>query len=262
MNVKNYVKVKSLEEAYALLKENPLNKILGGGLWLKKGNASINTLIDLSLLSLDKIEDNGDGYVKVGAMVSQREFELNPMIKEVYRGMLSYATSLIMGPAFRECATIGGTIAGKLGFSDLITALLACDTKLIFYPSGEISLGEFLSKPGACDEILTHVLIKQCHRKSYFKKVSLTALDYPLVNVAITHCIRHDQYTIAVGARPGVASLATEVMGAVNNGEKDFAKASELVEKMKFTDNMNGSADYRLHLAKVYIRRGLEEVNK
>ncbi len=121
---------------------------------------------------------------------------------------------------------------------------------------------EFLNTPGMSKDILTHVLIRKCHRRSYFKKVCLTALDYPIVNVAITHCIRHDQYTIAVGSRAGVATLAKDVMALVNNGEKDFAKACEEVNKLKFTDNLSAKADYREHLAKIYVRRGLEEVSK
>lgn len=261
MKVKNYVRVKSLEEAHTLYCASPLNKILGGGLWLKKGNASIDTLIDLSLLGLDKIEEE-DNYIKVGALVSQRQFETSPLIKEVFTGMLSEATSQIMGPAFRECATIGGSIMGKFGFSDLLTALLATEARLVFYPYKEISLEEFLNSATMNKDILTHVLIRKCHRRSYFKKVCLTALDYPIVNVAITHCIRHDQYSIAVGSRAGVATLAKDVMDLVNNGEKDFAKASEEISKLKFTDNLSAKADYREHLAKIYVRRGLEEVNK
>lgn len=261
MKANSYVRAKSLEEAYSLLKENPLNKILGGGLWLKKGNAQINTLIDLIDLGLDKIEEE-DGYVKVGALVSQRDFEKSELVKGCYNGMLNEAVSKIMGPAFRQTATIGGSIIGKYGFSDLITALLACDVKLVFYPSGVKTLDEYLNEPGISKEILTHILIKECHRKAYFKKVGMTALDYPIVNVAITHCLKHDLYTIAVGSRAGVAALAIDAMEAINNGEKDFDKVAELVSKMKFTDSMASKADYREHLAKVYVRRGLEEVNK
>ncbi len=261
MKVKNYVRAKSLDEAYSLLKASPLNKILGGGLWLKKGNASLDTLIDLVDLGLDKIEDDGD-FIKVGALVSQREFEKSSLIKGIYSGMLSNAVSQIMGPAFRQTATIGGSVVGKFGFSDLLTALLATRTILVFYPSGEISLEDYLKEPGVRKEILTHVLIKKCHRRAYFKKVGITALDYPLVNVAITHCVNHDRYTVVVGSRAGVASYAYEVMEALDNGEKDFAKVAELVSKMKFTDSNAAKADYREHLAKVYVRRGLEEVSK
>ena len=73
MKAKTFQRVSSLEEAYKLMKESPRNKIVAGGLWLKKGNADVDTLIDLSLLGLDKIEDKKE-YVEVGAMVTQREF--------------------------------------------------------------------------------------------------------------------------------------------------------------------------------------------
>lgn len=261
MKANTYIRAKSLEEAYKLLQENPLNKILGGGLWLKKGNASLNALIDLSDLGLNKIEDDGD-YVKVGALVSQRSFEKSELIQNICHGLLSEAAGSIMGPAFRELATVGGSVIGKFGFSDLLCGLLAVDTTLVFYPSGEMKLVDYLSSPAMSKEILTHILIKKCQRRSFFKKVGITALDYPIVNVAITRCEKHDKYTVVVGSRAGVAAYANDVMIALENGERDFAKVSELVSKMKFTDNMAAKADYRLHLAKVYVRRGLEEVSK
>ena len=49
----------------------------------------------------------------------------------------------------------------------------------------------------------------------------------------------------------------------LNNGGKDFAKAAELaVEELSFMDNKDASREYRVDLAKVYVRRGLEEVSK
>ena len=141
MKANSFVKVKSLEEAYKLMKASPKNKIVGGGLWLKKGNAAVDTLIDLSLLGLDKIEDKGE-WVSIGAMVSQRALEKSELVKEIGGGIINQATSEIMGPAFRELATVGGSVYGKYGFSDLITALLAVKTKLVFYPDAELSLEE------------------------------------------------------------------------------------------------------------------------
>ena len=46
-------------------------------------------------------------------------------------------------------------------------------------------------------------------------------------------------------------------------GNKDFAKAAELaVEELQFLDNKDASREYHIDLAKVYVRRGLEEVSK
>lgn len=259
MKVNSFVRAKSLEEAYELLKENPRSKIVGGGLWLKKGNASFETLIDLSDLGLNKIEDKGD-FVSIGAMVTQRELEKNPLIKEIGNGIISKAVSEIMGPAFREIATVGGSVYGKYGFSDLITALLAMKTTLVFYPNKEISLEDYVLTPGFADGILTHILVKKCSAKTFFKKVKITALDYPILNIAVRKC-KH--YRIVVGSRPGVACIASEATKYLEDGGSDFEKAAEIAaNELKFGDSLTTNSDYRKELAKVYIRRGLEEVNK
>lgn len=259
MRANSFIRAKSLEEAYELLKVSPRNKIVGGGLWLKKGNADVDTLIDLSLLGLDKIEDK-DEYISIGAMVSQRQLEKNDLVREVAGGAISNATSQIMGPAFREIATVGGSLYGKYGFSDLITIFLALKTTLVFYPFGEISLEDYLNKPGFADGILTHVLVKKCHAKVFFKKVAITALDYPILNIAIRKC-KH--FKVVVGSRPGVAQIAKSATEYLENGGVDYAKAAEIaVDELKFGDSIATKTDYRKQLAKVYIERGLEEVTK
>jgi CO/xanthine dehydrogenase FAD-binding subunit len=152
MKAKSFQRVSSLEEAYKLVKESPRNKIVAGGLWLKKGGAEVDTLIDLSLLGLDKIEDKKE-YVEVGAMVTQREFELSSLVPE----MASEAVKSIMGPGFRNVATIGGSVYGKYGFSDVVTGLLGYKVDLVFYPEAVVSLLDYVKKPGFYDGILTHL---------------------------------------------------------------------------------------------------------
>ena len=88
MKANSFVSVGSWQEAYKLLKASPKNKILGGGLWLKKGNAQVDTLIDLSRLNLNKIEDKGN-YIEVGSMVTQRELELCCCSSSREKGVLS-----------------------------------------------------------------------------------------------------------------------------------------------------------------------------
>ena len=259
MKANSYVSVGSWQEAYKLLKASPKNKILGGGLWLKKGNAQVDTLIDLSRLNLNKIEDKGE-FVEVGSMVTQRELELSPMIKALGGEVISDAISQIMGPAFRNIATVGGSIFGKYGFSDLITVLLGFDVELQFYPNAKMSLEEYLDKPGFYDGILTHIRIKKADKKAYFYKVKATAIDYPILNVCVS---KGEQYKVVVGSRPLVATLLKKTMEYLNNGGSDFEKAAEIaLEEVKLGDSMATSGEYRQRLVKVYVRRGLEEVNK
>ncbi len=255
MKAKSFQRVSSLEEAYKLVKESPRNKIVAGGLWLKKGNADADTLIDLSNLGLDKIEDKKE-YVEVGAMVIQRQFEKSDLVPE----MAKEAVHSIMGPAFRNVATIGGSVYGKFGFSDVITGLLGYQVELVFYPEATISLLDYVKKPGFYDGILTHIRIYKENLKGFFKKVGITALDYPILNVAVT---RGKEYRVVVGSRPLVAARCEKAEAYLNEGGKDFEKAAEIaVEELKFGDSIATKSEYRKHLALTYVRRGLEEVSK
>ena len=255
MKAKSFQRVSSLEEAYKLLKESPRNKIVAGGLWLKKGNAEVDTLIDLSLLGLDKIEEKKD-YVEVGAMVTQRQFEESALVPEMARK----AVKSVMGPAFRNIATICGSIYGKYGFSDVVTSLLGYKVELVFYPEATISLLDYVNKPGFFDGILTHVRIYKEELKAFYKKVGITALDYPILNVAVT---KGKEYRVAVGSRPLVGVRCGKTEAYLNEGGKDFQKAAEMaVEELKFGDSIATKSDYRKQLALTYVRRGLEEVSK
>ena len=255
MKAKSFQRVSSLEEAYKLVKESPRNKIVGGGLWLKKGGAEVDTLIDLSLLGLDKIEDKKD-YVEIGAMVTQREFELSKLVPEMARK----AVKSVMGPGFRNIATIGGSVYGKYGFSDVVTGLLGYKVDLVFYPDAVVSLIDYVKKPGFYDGILTHIRIYKENLVGFFKKVEITALDYPILNVAVT---KGNEYRVVVGSRPLVALRCEKAEAYLNEGGKDFAKAAEIaVEELKFGDSIATKGEYRKQLALTYVRRGLEEVSK
>ena len=71
MKVNEYVRAASLKEAYSLKKASPKNKVLGGGLWLKKGNADVDVLIDLSRLGLDKIKEENQQAMEENMMAAQ-----------------------------------------------------------------------------------------------------------------------------------------------------------------------------------------------
>ena len=70
----SYVRAESLDEAWELNQKRN-NKIMGGNCWLRMGKSNnINTIISLSKLGLDKIEEN-DSEFKIGAMVTLRQIE-------------------------------------------------------------------------------------------------------------------------------------------------------------------------------------------
>ncbi|MDY0101242.1 MAG: FAD binding domain-containing protein [Bacilli bacterium] len=264
MEVAHYLKPKTLKEAHDALLQSPRNVLLAGGLWLKRSTPSVETLIDLDELGLDKIEDEGD-YVKIGAMTTLRQLELDPLIKNLQEGLIVKAISQIVGVAFRNSATIGGSVAGRYSFSDILTPLLVLETKLVFYPKEEMSLQDFLNLKGKLNSILTHIVIKKTRGLSFFKKVKITAIDFPILNVAISE--ENKKVKIAVGSRPAVSALAQRAAKLVNNASEITdaicKEASQIaVEELIFNSSVTASEEYRKLLAKTYIYRGLKEVLK
>ena len=258
LRANNYYKAKSLEDAYNKLKENPKNAIIAGGLWMKKTGLQYNELIDLSELGLDQIKEE-KGFIHVGAMVSLRDFENSPLIKSLNSGATAFGVREILGPAFRNSATIGGSIFGRYPFSDVIAALLPLDVKVKLYPSQEMSLEEFLNYRGKIDGILEEIIIKKEEGKGFYKKMKATALDFPMINFSIVK--RNNKHYIAIGSRPMVASLAPKAMALADQGK--FVEAAEMAaEELQCLDSSNISKEYRMDLVRVYVRRGLEEVNK
>ena len=256
LRANNYYKAPSVEEAYKMLQANPKNAIIAGGLWMKKTGLSYDTLIDLSECGLDKITEDKDN-IYVGAMVTLREFETNPAVNKLFSGATAFAVREIMGPAFRNMVTIGGSIFGRFPFSDVIAGLLPLDVKVRLYPEQEMTLEELVNFKGKLNGIIKEIVIKKEEGKGYFKKVKTTALDFPMLNISITK--RNGKNYIAVGSRPATAALAYKAMEEADKG--DFVKAGEVAaNELMYLDSSNISKEYRQDLVKVYVRRGLEEV--
>ena len=241
LKIKQYVKTESLEQAYEL-NQKKTNRIVGGMLWLKMSTAQIQTAIDLSGLGLDQIEETEDAW-KIGCMVSLRDLELHEGLNELSCNMIRESVRSIVGVQFRNLATIGGSIFGRFGFSDVLTCFLALDTEVELYKGGIISLEEFAKiTPGKGSY--------QSHRN--------TKTDFPVLAVAADRY--GDELKVAVGARPMKAvciHVPAEQLDACTDLKK-FAK--ELAAQVPMGSNMRGSAAYRTHLAEVLIRRALERI--
>ena len=61
LNIQNYKKVESIEEAYEL-NQKKANRIVGGMMWMRMGDNRMNTAIDMSGLGLDKIEESDEEF--------------------------------------------------------------------------------------------------------------------------------------------------------------------------------------------------------
>lgn len=248
IHAKNYVRVESLEEAYEL-NQKKTNVVVGGMLWLKMSNRNVQTIIDLSGLGLDKIEETETEF-SIGCMATLRQLETHEGLNQYFNGAMKACTRHIVGTQFRNVATIGGSIFGRFGFSDLLTCFLALDAYVELYKGGILPIAEFVNLKRDND-ILVRVIVKKDGRKISYQSHREAATDFPVIACAVAK--REEEWFVSIGARSGKAVL-TVTKEKVNDAE---AFAKKVVEGYQFSSNMRASDAYRRHLAEVYTKRAV-----
>ncbi|MGL4344479.1 MAG: FAD binding domain-containing protein [Cellulosilyticaceae bacterium] len=256
---KNYVAPTTLEEAYTVLMQNKKNQVLGGMMWMRLGQKNIPTVIDLKKLGLNNIVETEDG-IEIGASVTLRQMETHPLLETLGGGILAQCVKHIVGVQFRNSATIGGSVFGKFGFSNIITALLALETEVVLYHGGRMPLEQFLKQPFEKD-ILTHLCIKKDSRQGSYHMYAQTATDLPVIVVATSRI--EDTWRIAVGARPAKAKLSLEASRCLASGCDNSAieaAAEAVIKELGFGTNLRASQTYRELLAKELVIRSIKDL--
>ena len=185
---------KRQEQAYQLNQEKN-NAVVGGMLWLRMGTRRIKTVIDLSHLDLDKIEEDEKEF-RIGCMCTLHDLETHERLGQYFDGVFKNAVEHIVGVQFRNMATVGGSVFSKFGFSDLSTVLMAFDCQVELYKGGVVSIADFMEMPRDRD-ILIRIHIKKDDRKVAYFTHRLSATDFPVLTCA-EMCIR-DSANIADG---------------------------------------------------------------
>ena len=222
--IQTYHRAKTLAEAYEL-NQKKTSTILGGMMWLNMSGGRIGTAIDLCELGLNTITET-EGEISIGAMTTLRQLETSPILAAYTGGAMAEAVKDIVGVQFRNMATLGGSLWGRFGFSDLLTLFLPLDSSVELFHGGILPLSEFAEKPYDRDILVR--LILNC--------------SVVLANGALR---------AAVGARPDRAVLVT--LPQLPESAAAFGKM--LAEAVPMGSNLRGSAAYRTHLAAVLGER-------
>ena len=258
ITIQKYVRAQSLEEAWTL-NQKRTNRVLGGMLWLRLGRGSVGTAIDLCDLGLNAIEENEEEF-SIGAMVTLRDLELHPGLNDYTRGAVRNAVKDIVGVQFRNMATLGGSIWGRFGFSDVLTVFLGLDSYVELYKGGIVPLEVFASMKKDKD-ILVRLIVKKAPVKIVYTAMRNQRTDFPVLTCAVSQL--GGEYRAAIGARPGRAMVLRDEAGLLWEGltpESAAAFAKAVAEKAPTEGNVRGSAAYRSHLAGVLTRRAMLEL--
>lgn len=255
ITIREYARPATLEEAWQLNQKRP-NRVLGGMLWLKMEKISVGTAIDLSALGLDTIEETNTEFA-IGAMATLRSLETHAALNAATNGAMREAVRHIVGVQFRNCATVGGSVFGRFGFSDVLTLLLALDARVVLQGAGELSLEEFCARPPFRD-ILVRVIVPKGAEGTVYLSQRNSATDFPVLTCAIAR--REGAFRFAIGARPGRARVYLDEKGLLSGRitrDSALAMGEDLSRRVPMGDNLRAGAEYRTKICQALVRRGL-----
>lgn len=263
LKFREYKKAESLQDAYEWNQKKSAC-VLGGMLWLKMQNRTIQTAIDLSGLGLDKIEETESEF-RIGCMATLRMLEQHPGLCALTGGAVRESVKDIVGVQFRNLATVGGSIFGRFGFSDVLTMFLAMDSYVELYKGGVVPMEEFAKRTPDRD-ILVRVIVKKTDRTYTYLSHRNTKTDFPALTCALS-LDRDGSGRAVFGATPGRAAsyeLKKDWILAFEkaDGEERRRMAEEFSAQIPTGSNLRAGKEFRSHLAAVLLRRGLETIGK
>ena len=261
-----YVRATSVDEALGLAAEHGEDaKFLAGGQSLlplmKLRFASPTVLIDLGRVTeLSYVRDEGT-YVAIGAMTRHHDVATSAVLLSDVP-LLAHTAEEVGDPQIRHRGTIGGSVAHADAAADLPATLLALDATFVVrgangersVPAAEFfkSIFETALEPG---ELLTEIQVpKPANPAAWsFQKFNKRAIDFAIVGVAV-------QGTSVALVNMGSTPLrAAAVESALASGASAADAAAHAAEGTNAGSDIHASKAYREHLARVLVRRALEE---
>ena len=268
-----YVRAQSLDEAYELYQKKP-NFVLGGMLWLKMKNKTLGTAIDLCDLGLDQIDEDENEF-RIGAYATLRQIETHEALNAYTHGAIAESVRHIVGVQFRNVATVGGSIWGRFGFSDVMTIFRAMGAKVQLHKAGIMDLDEFVALPRTTRDVLVSVIVPKNAKGIVYLSQRNQSTDFPVLTCAVAN--RSGRYVAVIGASPYMAEpvwdedgILDGMTGAKTVGNKALTENSENNEKIekfagyvadhiRFGSNIRAGAEYREMICKVLTRRAVTQ---
>ena len=264
----DYARPADLAEALELLAaaEGEAKVLAGGHSLLPLMKLRLTTpaqVIDIGALDeLSYIREEAD-TIAIGARTRHHDLARSDLLAE-HLPLLAHAAAKVGDPQVRHRGTIGGSIAHGDPAADLPAVALALGASLVVRSSRATRVVDadefftgFLETDLAPEELLVEIRLPRQAGGWGFEKFTRRAQDWAIVGVA---AVRRDEGTAVALVNMGLTPLHAGATEAALAAGASASEAAELAaDGTAPVSDLNASPDYRRHLARVLVRRALEQ---
>jgi carbon-monoxide dehydrogenase medium subunit len=276
----DYQEPTTLKKAFGLMEKHGDDaRVIAGGtsliIMMRQRLLMPKVVISLARIpKLNSITFNAKDGLRIGAGARHRDIEISPVVKKHYP-LLHETFRKVAQPRIRNMGTIGGNLAAGDPLTDPGASLIALDAEVTLTSSKgrrTLRLDEFFidyyQTALAPGELLTEIHVPPPVRPgwSHIKFTPRSIEDFATVGVAVTlkagngtcEDVRIGLNSVAstiVRARKAEDILRGKPIDDVTLKETGEAASTECDP----TDDNRGSAEYKLELVKVLVRRAVLE---
>ncbi len=270
----DYTAPESLQDAIGALADGGEDaKLLAGGHSLiplmKLRLAAPTLLVDLRKVPGLHGVERQDGHWRVGALTTHSTLEHSPEL-----GLVSAVAATIADPQVRHRGTIGGSLAHGDSASDLPAAMLITEAEVTLQGSGGQRtlpaaglFEDYLTTAVGADEVLTEIRIPTLDGWGHsYHKFNRRSEDWAMVGVcAVVKASGGTCEDVRIGLTnmgsvPLRATAAEEALRGQELSDENIAKAAEhAADGTHPPADLNASAEYKRHLARVLTRRAIKD---
>jgi carbon-monoxide dehydrogenase medium subunit len=270
----DYTAPESLQDAIsALVDGGEEAKLLAGGHSLiplmKLRLAAPTLLVDLRKVPGLHGLERQNGNWRIGALTSHSVLERSPEL-----GIVSQVAATIADPQVRHRGTIGGSLAHGDPASDLPAAMLLTEAAVTLQGQGgqrTVAAGDlfrdYLETAVEPGEVLTEIRISALDGWGHgYQKFNRRSEDWAMVAVS---AVVKESGGVCEDVRIGLTNMASvplrasaveEALRGQELSAENIAKVAEqAAEGTNPPADLNASADYKRHLARVLCKRALSE---
>jgi carbon-monoxide dehydrogenase medium subunit len=248
-------------------------KLLAGGHSLlplmKLRLAAPSLLVDLRKVPGLHGVERQNGHWRIGALTPHRKLEFATEL-----GLTSRVAATIADPQVRHRGTIGGSLAHGDSASDLPAAMVILEAEVTLQGQGGQRtvaaadlFQDYLTTAVAEDEVLTEIRVPALDGYGHsYHKFNRRSEDWAMVGVCV---VVKDSGGTCEDVRIGLTNMASVPLRATAAEEalrgqalsaENIAKAAELAaDQTNPPSDLNATAEYKQHLARVLTRRAITD---
>ncbi len=268
----------STSEAAKLYKELEDSKVLAGGTFLLNSLKLLKTKgtrTPKNVLSLSRVQDlKGVAFdgktLTIKAMTTITELFENPVLAEHFEIIHKVCRNISTTP-IRNMASFGGNLTCRYTWTEMPVAMIALDAQMYFMaPDGSVSsmsAEDFFKNNARSEYLFTHVQIaKDVASRFVYRRVrKMSDVDQPLLSLCVKTSLKNKVWSntrVVINSGHAFAQRDYKLEEFLN-AKASADQLGKLAMEHLTTDIYDTrSNEYKQHMFRISIQRGIEELCK